>query len=464
MRTGKKRDISKSVFIVSVVLLLGILVFGAGLYSGAKRNGIFDFVQNTWRDVKLVFSEIENLKSDGDPIHFLQPSRQPGSGVTRNLRTDDGNLILLSSYFDGGNEIRLMRRDGTVLARWPLSYSAHFPDASHMRGAPTTDRNIDVHGMLIDPDGSVVFTYEYGGMVKLSRCGDVLWTLRHQTHHSIEPAQRGGYWVPGRQQIRAADHQNFPPFTRKSAEIDFDDDQILRVSDDGRIIEQVSVARLLKDNGLESILTASGHSYWPDRVFDYELVHLNKIAELSDAYADAFAQFEAGDLMLSLRQLNLVLVVDPNTWRVKWYQTGPWLRQHDPDFNADGTITVFNNNTYRYQLGGGDRSKLSSPRVSNIMRINPVTRETEVVYGNRVGQEFLTVIRGKHSMTTQGGVIVTEFEAGRVFETDAQGEIVWEYINRYDDQQVLEITEARLYRNSDFTVADWSCPVPSVAK
>ena len=140
------------------------------------------------------------------------------------------------------------------------------------------------------------------------------------------------------------------------------------------------------------------------------------------------------------------------------HQTGPWLRQHDPEFTADGTISVFNNNVYRLALGPGDRSDLATPRISNIIQVDPATGLTEVVYGEREGQEFLSVIRGKHDLTPEGGILITEFEAGRAFEVDAQGRVVWEYVNRYDDEQVLEMTEARLYPSSYFTVDDWSCP------
>ena len=109
MQNGQGRNISKWAFISSVAILLGGLAFGFGLYSGAKRNAIFDLVLNIRNDVTLVY---ENLVTAGEPIHFLQPSRKPGTGVTVNKRANDGNLVLLSSFFDGGNEIRLLRRDG----------------------------------------------------------------------------------------------------------------------------------------------------------------------------------------------------------------------------------------------------------------------------------------------------------------------------------------------------------------
>jgi hypothetical protein len=70
---------------------------------------------------------------------------------------------------------------------------------------------------------------------------------------------------------------------------------------------------------------------------------------------------------------------------------------------------------------------------------------------------MLTVIRGKLELTDAGGLLITEFEGGRVFETDAGGQIVWEYINRYDEDEVAEISEARLYAPEYFDVPDWTC-------
>ena len=170
--------------------------------------------------------------------------------------------------------------------------------------------------------------------------------------------------------------------------------------------------------------------------------------------AGAFPTFRAGDLAISLRTHNLVLVVDPRNWRVKWHQTGPWLRQHDPWFLPDGAISVFNNNAYKFELDPGLRSNPAGQRVSNITKVYPSTGRATIVYGGNERQSFLTVIRGKHQPTPEGGFLITEHEAGRVFEVDAQGEVVWEFINRYDAEQVLEITGALLYPREYFSVKD----------
>ena len=92
-----------------------------------------------------------------------------------------------------------------------------------------------------------------------------------------------------------------------------------------------------------------------------------------------------------------------------------------------------------------------------ILKVDPATGKSRNVYGNRSGEEFLSVIRGKHDPIPGGGYLITEFEGGRVFEVNEDGEIIWEYINRYDEDYVLEMTEAFAHPRSYFTVTDWSC-------
>ncbi|MEM7022433.1 MAG: arylsulfotransferase family protein [Pseudomonadota bacterium] len=457
MANPPERDVSKIVFVVLSVLFLGLFIFLLGMYSGVTRSLPYRVVSKLWDDAKLVYRETVNHLPDGEPVHFLQPARGPGTGVTVNER-DDENLVLMAGFFDGGNELRLISRDGAIVAHWPVRFSEHFPDPTHLTNPPETDRNVDIHGALINPDGSVVFNYEDSGTVKLSRCNVVLWTLPHATHHSVEKAEEGGYWIPGSRRVSSTDAEAFPPFTDAAPDVPFADRLILKVTEDGAIDLELSVTQALYDSGLEPILTAGGFPFREQSAWDRELVHLNKIGELPSAMADAFPQFEAGDLVLSLRNFNLVFVVDPDDGRVKWHHTGPWRRQHDPEFSPDGTIVIFNNNTYETELIDRSVSDPNTPRVSNIIRIDPMTGQTEIVYGMNPDQEMLSVIRGKHDLTPDGGLFITEFEAGRVFEVDAEGETVWEYINRYDDERVLEITEGRLYPGAYFEVDDWSCP------
>jgi len=429
----------------------------AGFYSYHKKNFAYRFVETTWADIKLYLAPPEErpVELDGAWRAHLQPTRGQGNGVTVNKRPDDGARILMVGFFDDENQARLINRDGSVVAKWSLNFFEHFPKPRARPCQIKSPLYVDMHGALLTEKGELVVNYEYCGTVKLDHCGNLLWRLKEVTHHSLTRARAGGYWVLAREEwLTAENRDRFPPFSSVTGTYKIFEDFILRISEDGEVLERVSVPQLLYDSGLEALLTATGEEFTTSGSARKELVHTNKVAELPDEISDRFPMFSAGDLLLSLRQLNLVLVIDGTTKRVKWHQTGPWLRQHDPEFMPDGRISIFNNNMYKtaYQ---GSYTRPDAPRVTNIMAVDPVTGETEIIYGQRPGQELLSVIRGQHELLDDGGMLITEFDAGRVFEVDKNGDLLWEYVNQFDDDYVGEVTNSSLY-DSDYFKVDWS--------
>lgn len=132
--------------------------------------------------------------------------------------------------------------------------------------------------------------------------------------------------------------------------------------------------------------------------------------------------------MISLRSLNMIAVIGGEDLKLKWYQHGPWHRQHDPDFLPDGTISVFDNNMH------GPSSR--------IIKIDPVTRRHEIVFAGSDEIPFYTWIRGNHEHLPDGNILMTEPQGGRAFEVDAAGNLVWEYRNVFDAQRNLLIGKA----------------------
>ena len=128
---------------------------------------------------------------------------------------------------------------------------------------------------------------------------------------------------------------------------------------------------------------------------------------------------------------------DPDSGVVKWSQTGPWLRQHDPDFLPDGRIVVFDNRDdgANGRLLGGSR----------IVAIDPVTRNVETIYEGTAETPFFTSGRGTADLLDNGNFLITETSHGRVFEVTPDGTIVWSYINRYDADRVLAVNGATRY-------------------
>ena len=182
-----------------------------------------------------------------------------------------------------------------------------------------------------------------------------------------------------------------------------------------------------------------------------DLLHLiNDIEELSADMADQYPTLSAGDVVVSLRNINLVAVLDGESFNVKWHKTGPWLRQHDPDFIGNGKIAVYDN---------GDDRTLSGDvlRGSTIMTADPATGEVEIVYQGTDTAPFYSRYMGKMQFLDNGNLLVTEAVRGRVFELTKKNKVVWEYISRFDKDNVLLLQEGTRYPKSYFNVGNWDC-------
>ncbi|MCP4469149.1 MAG: hypothetical protein GY815_00425 [Gammaproteobacteria bacterium] len=125
----------------------------------------------------------------------------------------------------------------------------------------------------------------------------------------------------------------------------------------GRILDRISLSEIINANPdlpvFESRLKGTKQERWlygdtdfvpVDRTHtdvenaDPDPFHTNDIDEY---LGDATGLFEKGDLVLSFRSLNLLLVVRPASRRIVWYAYGLTSRQHDADFvSSDSRIKV----------------------------------------------------------------------------------------------------------------------------
>jgi hypothetical protein len=99
----------------------------------------------------------------------------------------------------------------------------------------------------------------------------------------------------------------------------------------------------------------------------------------------------------------------------------------------------------------------------SIVEVDPATGKPTRKYGGVSSQNTYSNIRGKHQSLTNGNILITESQAGRVFEVNDKGEIVWEFrapfINRYDADHVSIVRQASRYPENYCTVQDWTCPM-----
>ena len=426
-------------FVLSLIIILFIVAYLFGAYS----------FSNYLKPIPLL-QEIKHFYNEGGFFfnkRHIQPKRYLGNNIINSVK-DDNSIVLLSGYFDDENQIRLIKKDGTLIHKWSNNYFDHFPNKKLRVCKVVSPLLVDIHGIELNSKGEIVFNYEYCGTVKIDYCGKVIWTVSEKTHHSVTSSQKGGYWLLSQKSFTS---KNLPAHLQRydgvlsKFEI-IDDDYIKKINEHGETEFDLSISELLIDNDFEYLLSFSVNSGDENRI---ELFHSNKITELKKNLTKSFPMFREGDLLISIRDHNLLFVVDPYKKIIKWHQIGPWINQHDPEFLINGKISVFNNNTiYTNTFINKKINDINLKNLSNIMTVNPSDRSTEVVFGNKSNQQMQTTIRGDHDILQNGNIVITEFESGRVIEINNTGKILWEYLNIYNDKYVGEIINSKIFPES----------------
>jgi len=328
--------------------------------------------------------------------------------------------------------VKLLDKRGKEVHEWLVDRSSVFQKGLSQRRDPT---GTDIQGSLLLPNGDVLINLEYVGMARLNSCGEVLWTMIEGNHHSIAQAEDGSFWVPGVSQETRTGTERYPELPGlESIWLD----RILNVSEDGKVLRDIKVVDILYKNDLERFFFQHNRT-------EGDVTHINDVEPLNSSVADEYPLFEAGDLLVSLRHINLVFVFDPETMEVKWHVSDPFIYQHDPDFIGDGWIGVFDNNRMRSEEG------------SRVIAFQPHTDSMKTLFQGKHLDRFYTGHRGKWQMLGNGNMLLTEEEAGRVVEVTSEGNPVWEWVHESYDSKVPSVTKATRIDLTREEVASWSC-------
>ncbi|MEE8512777.1 MAG: arylsulfotransferase family protein [Acidiferrobacterales bacterium] len=377
-------------------------------YSAGKDNSVFEKLQSDFGGTPhrflyeyepLAATGMLEMKIFGLKDRRAQPLLRLSQDAPRGYRVLFGAFDFEDTFWGAV----LIDSNGKVINTWHLS-----TDGLPLSSEPDIRKNM--YGVDILADGSVIFLMqeEGGGIIKIDYCGDIVWTLDGSYHHAVSLTGEGSFW------------------TLEGSQGAFD--PILALID-------VNTGKVLKRIDMRNVRAANPDTH----IFDLQrqknadhAAHGNDIDPLPKHLVAEFPQFARGDLLISYHTTNLVFVLDPNTLKIKWWRIGPWDRQHDPDWNLGGYISVFSNN----QRGVGEHS--------NIIAIDPQTIKFEnMVAGSRY--EFFSRINGMHEVTNAGTILVTSTTQGRIFEVNGDGKVVFDFVNLFDADvnQTLHVSNAR---------------------
>ena len=424
-------------FVAGATVLVFLVAFGWGYATGkfksfpyAQIRMLMDGAQSLVRIVQVEWT------AERSAHEILAPGYE--GGVTVETDRADTSDLLVTRYVDGGFAAQIMDRDGSVLHEWRLP-PGRYAEAGDT-GVSLSDRNLEFSDVRLCDDGSVVLVVAERAVVKLGRDSEVVWDVRipdHSLHHAVASDVDGSIWTLTSR--RVTNPEDWIPRAAAS----YKDDGVLRISPEGEILEQFSLLDVILNNDYEGVLYAivQGAAALPGA----DPLHANDIDVITESQARRIADVNAGDLMVSLRNLRTILVIDRTTHEIKWSTTGPFIGHHDPEVTRDGLVLVYDNRMADGQVGG-EREYLPEGEEfgpSRLIALDPVTREIVWEYRGTEEEPFFSSIQGSVEELSNGNILATEPEGGRIFEVDRQtGDIVWEYRNVVEEDYVGRVTQA----------------------
>ena len=142
------------------------------------------------------------------------------------------------------------------------------------------------------------------------------------------------------------------------------------------------------------------------------------------AWLNTCSETSSGDILISLRQINLVAAIDRKTKKFNWeMRNDAWGLQHDVRELPNGNMMLFANGM-----------NTTAPHPHSF--ITEFKRSGEIVWEYRedpVNYFYSHHISGANRLPS-GNTLICEGSFGRIFEVTPEKEIVWEFINPHFDK------------------------------
>ncbi|MDG2304630.1 MAG: arylsulfotransferase family protein [Candidatus Binatia bacterium] len=252
------------------------------------------------------------------------------------------------------------------------------------------------------PDGSLFGSAKYERLEKLDWNSKLLWSVPVGPHHDLDIGEDGRVYVLTEE--------------RRELSIDGDeylirDNDITILSPEGVVERQVRLSDLFSDLVPKPRLKKIQRHR--AKQFHGDVFHANSI-ELLDR--DVPGVGRRGSVLVSIRELDLIAVLDLDPPRVVW-SWGPGIldAQHHPSLLSDGRMLIFDNGRARHW--------------SRVLELAPNTKSLTWELRGEPKSSLYTPTRGSAERLPNGNTLVVESGKGRVFEVTRSGEIVWDFFN-----------------------------------
>lgn len=391
------------------IVCVGFLVFVIGSLSADQNWLASQWVRDASSAAQALIAQTR-MNSESCPPFLWFPATTDQRGLTQSDESRMQPGYTLYTAADSAQAI-LLDEQGHVAHRWEAPFSQVWPQGKQVSGW-LEDRSIYIRRAHVFPNGDLLALYESPahtpngcGMARLDRDGKVLWTFDENTHHDFCLADNGAI-VTLTHDIRREPRENWRQLATPIV-----DEFVTILTPDGELVKSISLLDALGKSPF--YVPAITHS---DQMGD--VLHSNTVKIAGSQFASHYPEVEPGDLIVCLRNLDLVLVLRPESEEVVWATTGPWRLPHDPDPLDNGNLLIFDNCFAR-----------GSHQGSRVIEFDPRTGDIVWEYAGSSEAPLRSDIRSCQQRLANGNVLINESDYGRLLEVTENGEIVWEFVH-----------------------------------
>jgi hypothetical protein len=380
--------------------------------------------------------ELAKQMKELESLAYLSGSRAAPGGESV-VHYDEGYAYDGYNLYNSAHapEAMLLDMTGGVVHQWSISVEDVWPDFDPEEDAwgHTCWRRVHLY-----PNGDLLGIFVGVGLVKLDKDSNLLWAYRSVAHHDVDVAPDGTIYLLTR---KAGVDPRF--HAKKPMLIDY----VTVLDPDGNLIRNISLLDAFENSAYVSVI---GRIKKLVRLMNGygDIFHTNAITVLDGTLSDKIPAFRRGNLLLSPLFPEMICVLDVETETIVWGYAagGTWFLQHEPTVMDSGNILLFDNR--------GDRGN------SRVVEFNPMTGESEWVFTGSEERRFYSETCGTCQRLPNGNTLITESEAGRVFEVTPDKLIVWEFVSphRTGEKSELVATLFDMHRVETETVAGWLQP------
>jgi hypothetical protein len=397
-------------WVIGALAGVAFLLVQFGMLLAAFDTPIYHVTRDGVAAARAIFEQ-DALSSCRWPQHLWNETRHPSAGVTQYVAEE--SQAGWTAYSSGHDSVVIViDAEGEEVHRWSAPYSQVFHEGHDVwRGIP--DHCIFIRRFRVDSEGEILVQYETPvsspngcGLARLDQDGNVLWTYDRYAHHDFAVLDDGSIYALTHD-IRNEPHPGFHHLGSPLIE-----DKVAILSAAGVEIESISLFDALEGTSFHRpAVTLRDHHG--------DILHSNTVDAVSSEFAAHHEGVSAGDIMICLRNLNLVVVISRDSRKAVWATSGPWHLPHDPDPLDNGHLLIFDNcHTFRTQA------------VSRVVEFDPFTSEIEWSFSEAEGTApLVSQIRSGQQLLANGNLLITESDHGRLLEVTPAGEVVWEFVN-----------------------------------